>query len=167
MKFENVCLWNFFINSFYFNDWRGLKIKPKNFDFKKHVRMCFEFKQFYVVIIWVRIRLSIIENDESLTAQMADLLKHKMSSLLIEVTKSSDSDFFKKLIFLRSVSYDFGKWLDRKQKFMQRKQYEDAVICFRRIKNERKKTHTIAHIVEKNKRRQIFIANIELVRSYF
>lgn len=167
MEFENVFLWNFFINFFYSDGWRGLKTKPKNFDVKKHAEMCFKLKQFYVVIIRVCIRLSIFKNDEFLIAQMTDLLKQNVSSFLIEVTKLSDSDFFKKLIFLRSASYNLKKWSNRGQKFMQRKQYENAVICFRKTKNERGKTHTTAHIAEENEKRQIFIANTELFRSYF
>lgn len=50
---------------------------------------------------------------------------------------------------------------------MQRKQYKDTVICFRRAKDEREETYTIAHIAEKNKRRQVFIVNTELAKSYF
>ena len=167
MEFEDVFLWNFFTNSPYPSGWRGLKTKPENFDAKRHAGMCPELKQFYVAITRARIRLSIIESDESLAAQVADLLKHKVSSPLVEVTKSSDPDFLRELISLRSVSYDPGRWSDRGQELMQRKQYEDAVICFRRAKDERGETHTTAHIAEENGRRQASIANTGLARSYF
>lgn len=129
--------------------------------------MCFELKHFYVVITRARIHLSVIESDESLAAQVAELLKQNASSPLIEVTKSSNPDFFRELIFLRFVSYNLGRWSDRRQELMQRKQYEDAAICFRRAKDERRETHATAHIIEENGRRQAFVVNIELARWYF
>lgn len=50
---------------------------------------------------------------------------------------------------------------------MQRKQYKDAVFGVWIAKDKQKETHTTAHIVEKNKRRQAFTANTKLARSYF
>ena len=167
MEFEDVFLWNFFTDSPCPSGWRCLKTMPGNFDAKRHAGMCSELKHFYVAITRARIRFSIVESDESLAAQVADLLKQNTSSPLVEVTKSSDPDFLRELISLRSVSYDPGRWSDRGQELMQRKQYEDAVICFRRAKDERGETHATAYIAEENGRRQASVVNTGLARSYF
>lgn len=80
MEFEDVFLWNLFTDSLCSGGWRGLKTKSeKNFDAKRHIRMCSELKLFYVAITRARIRLSIIESNESLVAQMAELLKQNTS----------------------------------------------------------------------------------------
>lgn len=166
MEFEDVFLWNFFTDSPCPGGWRGLKTKSENFGAKRHVGLCSELKHFYVGITRARIGLSIIESDESLAAQVAELLKQNASPPLIKVTKSSDPDFLRELMFLRSVSYDPGRWSDRGQELMQRRQYEDAVICFRRAKDERGETHATAHIAEESGRRQASIVNTGLARLY-
>lgn len=167
MEFEDVFLWNFFTDSPCPNGWRCLRTKPEKIEAKRHAGMCSELKHFYVAITRSRIRLSIIESNESLAAQVADLLKRNGSSPLVEVTKSSDPDFLRELISLRSVSYDPRRWSDRGQELMQRKEYEDAAICFRRAKDERGEVHATAHIAEENGRRQASVVNIGLARSYF
>ena len=167
MEFEDVFLWNFFTDSPCPGGWRCLKTKPENFDTKRHAGMCSELKHFYVATTRARIRLSIIESDESLAAQVANLLNQNASSPLVEVTKSSDPDFLRELISLRSVSYDPGRWSDRGQELMQRMQYEDSVICFRRAKDERGETHATAYIAEENGRRQASVVNTGLAGLYF
>lgn len=167
MEFEDVFLWDFFTDSPCPGGWRCLKTKPENFDAKRYAGMCSELKHFYVAITRARIRFSIIESDESLAAQVADLLKQNVSSPLVEVTKSSDPDFLRELISLRSVSYDPGRWSGRGQELLQRRQYEDAVICFRRAKDGRGETHATAYIAEENGRRQASVVNAGLARSYF
>ncbi|KAL8732005.1 MAG: hypothetical protein Q9181_004094 [Wetmoreana brouardii] len=168
MEFEDVFLWNFFTDSPCPGGWRCLKTKPESFNAKRHAGMCSELKHFYVAITRARIRLSIIESDESLAAQVASILKQNASSSpLVEVTKSSDPDFLRELISLRSVSYDPGRWSDRGQELMQRKQHEDAIICFRRAKDERGETHATACIAEENGRRQASVGNTGLARSHF
>ncbi|KAL9606788.1 MAG: hypothetical protein Q9179_000078 [Wetmoreana sp. 5 TL-2023] len=167
MEFEDVFLWNFFTDSPCPGGWRCLKTKPEHLDAKRHAGMCSELKHFYVAITRARIRLSIIESDGSLAAQVANILDQNASSPLVEVTKSSDPDFLRELISLRSVSYDVGRWSDRGQELMQRKQHEDAVICFRRAKDERGETHATACIAEENGRRQASLGHTGLARSHF
>ena len=162
MEFEDVFLWNFFSDSSCAGGWRCLQ----KLDAKRYPGMCSELKHFYVAITRARIRLSIVESDEALAAQVADLLNRNGSPALVEVTKSSDPDFLRELISLRSVSYDPERWSDRGQELMQRRQYEDSAICFRRAKNERGEMHAAAHIAEENGRRQVSI-NTELATSYF
>ena len=170
MEFEDVFLWNFFTDSPCPGGWRcldTLKIKSGNFDSTKHAGMCSELKQFYVAITRARIRLSIIESEEALAARVADLLKQDMSSPLVEVTTSSDPDFLKELISLRSISHDPQRWLDRGWELMQRKQYEDAAICFRRAKHKRGETCATAYIFEEKGRRLASIDDAEAARDWF
>ncbi|KAI9674244.1 MAG: hypothetical protein M1829_003791 [Trizodia sp. TS-e1964] len=167
MEFDDVFLWNFFTDSPYPGGWRCLKTKLGDFDAKRHAGMCSELKHFYVAITRARIRLSIIESEEFLAAQVADLLNQRTPYPLVEVTKSSDSDFLRELISLRSVTYDPRRWSSRGQELMQRKQYEDAIICFRRAKDERGETHATAYIAEGHGRCQASLINTEYAMSYF
>ena len=170
MEFEDVFLWNFFTDSPYPSGWRcldTLKTKSGNFDSMKHAGMCSELKQFYVVITRARIRLSIIESEEALAAQVADLLKQDVSSPLVEVTTSSDPDFLKELISLRSISHDPKSWSDRGWELKQRKQYEDAAICFRRAKDKRGETCVTAYIFEEKGRRLASIDDAQAARDCF
>ncbi|ERF74595.1 hypothetical protein EPUS_00725 [Endocarpon pusillum Z07020] len=155
MEFEDVFLWNFFTDSPCPGGWRcldTLKTKSGKFDSKKYAAMCSELKQFYVAVTRTRIRLSIIESEEILAVRVADLLKHDVSSPLVEVTTSSDPDFLQELLSLRSVSHDPYKWSDRGHELMQRKQFDDAVICFRRAKDKGGETCTTAYIFEEKGR---------------
>jgi len=170
MEFEDVFLWKFFTDSPYPSGWRcldTLKTKSGNFDSTKHAGMCSELKQFYVVITRARIRLSIIESEEVLAARVADLLKQDVSSPLVEVTTSSDPDFLKELISLRSISHNPKRWSDRGWELVQRKQYEDAAICFRRAKDERGETCATAYIFEEKGRRLASIEDAEAARDCF
>ena len=170
MEFEDVFLWNFFTDSPYPSGWRcldTLKTKSGNFDSMKHAGMCSELKQFYVIITRARIHLSIIESEEALAAQVADLLKQDVLLPLVEVTRSSDPDFLKELISLRSISHDPTRWSDRGWELVQRKQYEDAAICFRRAKDERGETYATAYIFEENGRRLASIDDAEAARDSF
>ena len=170
MEFEDVFLWNFFTDSSCPGGWRcldALKTKSGKFDSIKHVGMCSELKRFYVAITRARIRLSIIESEEALAAQVADLLKQDKSSPLVEVTTSSDPDFLKELMSLRSISHDPKRWSDRGWELIQRKQYEDAAICFRRAKDERGELCTSAHIFEEKGRRLASINDTEAARRCF
>lgn len=170
MEFEDVFLWNFFTDSPCPGGWRcldTLKIRSGNFDSKKHTAMCSELKQFYVAVTRARIRLSIIESEEALAAQVADLLKQDLSSPLVEVTTSSDPDFLKELMSLRSISHDPGRWSDRGQELMQRKQYDDAVICFRKAKDKSGETRATAYIFEETGRRLASTGDAQAARDCF
>ena len=170
MEFEDVFLWNFFTNSPCPGGWRcldTLKTRLGNFDSKKHAAMCSELKQFYVAVTRARIRLSIIESEDALAARVADLLKQDVSSPLVEVTTSSDPDFLKELLSLRSISHDPERWSDRGQELMQRKQYDDAVICFRRAKDKRGETCATAYIFEEKGRRLASMGDAEAARDCF
>ena len=170
MEFEDVFLWNFFTDSPCPSGWRSLdtlKTKSGNFDYMKHAGMCSELKQFYVAITRTRIRLSIIESEEALAARVADLLKQDVSSPLVEVTTSSDPDFLKELISLRSISHDPKRWSDRGWELMQREQYEDAAICFRRAKDKRGEICATAYIFEEKGRRLVSSDDAEAARDYF
>lgn len=170
MEFEDVFLWNFFTDSPCPGGWRcldTLKTKSGNFDSMKHAAMCSELKQFYVAVTRARIRLSIIESEEALAARVADLLKQDVSSPLVEVTTSSDPQFLKELLSLRSVSHDPERWSDRGQELMQRKQYDDAVICFRRAKDKRGEVCATAYIFEEKGRRLASIGDAEAARDCF
>ena len=170
MEFEDVFLWNFFTDSPCPSGWRcldTLKTKSGNFDSTKHAGMCSELKQFYVAITRARIRLSIIESKEALALRVADLLKQDVSSPLVEVTTSSDPDFLKELISLRSISHDPKRWSDRGWELMQRKQHEDAAICFRRAKDKRGETCATAYIFEEKGRCLASIDDAEAARECF
>ena len=170
MEFEDVFLWNFFTDSPCPGGWRcldSLKTKSGNFDSMKHAGMCSELKQFYVAITRARIRLSIIESEEALAAQVADLLKQDLSSPLVEVTTSSDPGFLTELISLRSISHDPKRWSDRGWELMQRKQYKDSAICFRRAKDNRGETCATAYIFEEEGRRLASVDDAEAARDCF
>lgn len=170
MEFEDVFLWNFFTDSPCPGGWRcldTLKTASGNFDAKKHAGMCSELKHFYVAITRARVRLSIIESEETSATRVAELLRHDESSPLVEATKSSDADFFKELISLRFTSDDSGRWSARGQELLQRRQYEDAAICFRRAKDKRGETCATAFIFEEKGRRLASTDDIEGARGYF
>ena len=141
--------------------------KSGNFDSTKHAGMCSELKQFYVIITRARIHFSIIESEETLAAQVANLLKQSTSSPLVEVTTSSDPGFLKDLISLRSISHDPQRWSDRGRELTQRKQYDDAAICFRRAKDERGEACATAYIFEEKGRRLNSIKDVEVARGCF
>ena len=170
MEFEDVFLWNFFTDSPCSGGWRYLdtfKGESRKFDAAKHAGMCSELKNFYVAITRARIRLSIIEGEDTLAARVADLLKQNVSSPLVEVTRSSDPEFLEELISLRSISHDAKRWSDRGEELMQGKQYEDAVICFRRAKSEPGEAHAMACIFEERGRRSAAINDTEAAQACF
>ena len=129
--------------------------------------MCSELKHLYVAITGARIRLSVIESEDSLAARVADVLKQDHSSPLVEVTNSSNPDFIKELVSLRSIKHDPERWLARGQEFMQRRQYEDAAICFRRAKDKRGETCANAYISEERGRRFASIDKTEAAQVSF
>ena len=170
MEFEDVILWDFFTTSPYAGGWRcldALTSKSGNFDNKKHAGMCSELKHFYVAITRARIRLSIIETEEGLATGVAESLRRSESSPLVEVTRSSDPAFLKELTSLRSISQDPASWSARGQELMQRSQYEDAAICFRRAKNKRGETCATAYIFEEKGRRLASTEDIRTARECF
>lgn len=170
MEFDDVLLWNFFTDSPCPGGWRcldALKIKSGDFDSKKYAAMCSELKQFYVAVTRARIRFSIIESQDELAARVADILTHDASSPLVEVTKSSDPSFLQDLLSLRAISHDPERWSDRGHQLMQRKEYYDAAICFRRAKDKQGETCATAHIMEERGRHLASIGHMKTSRDYF
>ena len=129
--------------------------------------MCSELTQFYVAVTRARIRLSIIESEEALAARVADLPKHNILSPLVKVTTSSDPDFLKELLSLRSISYDPARWSYKGEDLIQRNQYDDAVICFRRAKDKRGETCATAYIFEEKERRLTSSNDADAARDCF
>ena len=170
MEFEDVLLCNFFTDSPCPGGWRcldSLKNKSGNFDPMKHAAMCSELKIFYVAVTRARIRLSIIESEDTLAARVVDVLMQDVSSPLVEVTRSSDQGFLKEFMSLGSISHDPEKWSQRGQEFMQRKQYDDAAMCFRRAKDKHGETCATAYILEEKGRRLASTGEAEAARGYF
>ena len=170
MEFEDVFLWNFFTDTLCPGGWRALCTlwtASGHFDAKKHTRMCSELKHLYVAITRARIRLSIVESEGSLAAQVAGVLKQDQSSPLVEVTNSSNPDFIKELVSLRSIKHDPERWSARGQEFMQRRQYDDAAICFRRAKDKCGETCANAYISEERGRRFTSAGKTEAARVSF
>ena len=163
MEFEDVFLWDFFTHTPCPSGWRCLDVlKTKSvqkFDSKKHAGMCSELKQFYVAITRTRLRLSIIESSETLATTVAEHLKQDESSPLVETKTSSDSDFLTELISLRSVSHDPKRWSERGEELMQRRQYGDAAICFRRANDEPREKRATAYKFEEQGWRLISTGN--------
>ena len=170
MEFEDVFLWNFFTDSPCPGGWRCLDALQRNlgeFDVKKYAGMCSELKHFYVAITRARYRLSIVESEATISAQVAEFLTHDLSSPLVEATKSSDANFLEELMSLRSISHDPQRWSDRGQELIQRKQFKDAAMCFRRAMDKRGETYATAFIFEEEGRRLVAIDKIKAAQPFF
>ena len=152
MEFDDVLLWNFFTDSAFPTGWRrvgALKNRSDDFDSRKYAAMCSELKLFYVSLTRARFRLSIIEADDTLALQVADILNRTAESRLVEVIRSSSQDFLQKLLSLRTTTKDPTYWSALGNQLLVNRSYAEAHKCFRIAKDKRGQSLAGAFLAEK------------------
>ncbi|OCL09185.1 hypothetical protein AOQ84DRAFT_221144 [Glonium stellatum] len=169
MEFDDVILWDFFTGCRCPASVRCLGALVKgaagDFDAKKHAALCSDLKHLYVAITRARIQLSIIESSESAVAPVVKLLTQDLPEPLVEVTgphHPNVSIFADKLKALRpGTSIDRRRWSLRGEQLMRQRNFNDALMCFRKARDHRGERIAQAHILEGEGRRCDAVDDVE------
>lgn len=179
MEFEDVIVWDFFTSSPDPSGVRSLKALTTDarstFDAQQHSGMCLELKNWYVASTRARMHLFFIERSQKATSSVVDLLTSGSSGSLIDVARPHEEDFPEKLKMLRpGTSVDPVRWSLRGDEFMLRENYEVAVWCFHKAKNQQREKIANAKLFEAKGRKcksendiQGFIQNFEAATELF
>lgn len=179
MEFDDVILWDFFASTSDPSGVRSLRALTADaqsaFDGQGHSGMCSELKNLYVAITRARIQFIMIESSEKAMVTIVDLLTSGPSGSLVDVTRPHDAGFAEKLKMLRpGTSIDPVRYSLRGEEFMQRGNYEEAIWCFHRAKDERGETIANGKLFEAKGREcqaqndvQGFIQNLEAAIRFF
>ncbi|KAI9892526.1 MAG: hypothetical protein M1814_001483 [Vezdaea aestivalis] len=135
MEFEDVMLYNFFTTTPYPGGWRELKASSQDqpvLNVQRYPGMCFELKQLYVAITRPRLRLCIFEDADDLPPEIARSLRNESGDCLVDLVHASDPGFDAHFSSFRASSDDQDKWSRQGQAHLQRKNYKEAALCFRR-----------------------------------
>ena len=141
MEFDDVIVWDFFTSSPDPSGVRRLNALTTDaratFDVQRHSGMYLELKNLYVATTRARIHLFFIEGSQKATSSVVDLLTSGSSGSLIDVARPHEEDFPEKLRMLRpGTSVDPVRWSLKGDDFMRRENYEVAVWCFHKAKNQ-------------------------------
>ncbi|KAI9731582.1 MAG: hypothetical protein M1834_004702 [Cirrosporium novae-zelandiae] len=158
MEFDDVILWDFFTGCPSPAGVRSLGAladgRSEGFNAKKHAVMCSNLKHLYVAITRARIKFSMIESSERAVAPVIKLFTRNPLKPLVEVARPHDSHFTDKLMELRpGTSVDPRRWSLRGEQLMQQRNFNDALMCFRKAKDHRGEKIAHAHVLEEEGRR--------------
>lgn len=151
MEFEDVVLYNFFTSSDHVRDFQVATNlpAPADFDGGKHIALCSELKQLYVAITRAQNRLWFFEKDEGNVKPMLNYWT--TGNPLVHVVYSSDNNIQEKLNQLRpSTKADPKIWSAKGYELIYKKDYENALFCFGRAKDNRGTSLANAFIAEKS-----------------
>ena len=178
MEFEDVILWNFFTECAEQSGLRSLRLLVREnatFDSKRYPSMCSELKHLYVAVTRARNQMFIVETSQSTGLTVQRLFEDEHGKSLVEVTRPELEDFSIRVEMMRpSTTVSSIGWAERAKDLMRRRMYQDAIMSFRRAKDQRGEKTAQAYLREeegRNCRAKLdqdgFMQNMNLASEYF
>jgi tetratricopeptide (TPR) repeat protein len=126
MEFDDVLIYNFFSDSKFTRWWllgsEESLSKYHGFDSKGDHELCSELKMLYVAVTRAKCQLFFIDDSDPIPS-------------LISFWQARELVDFSNLLHFTKVS-SAAEWDERGEEFFERKQYDEAIICFKRSKND-------------------------------
>ncbi|CAG8520792.1 11613_t:CDS:10, partial [Gigaspora margarita] len=138
MEFDVVLLYNFFKNSPARKKWRVIhSVLDKNekgtptFSHEKHCTLSSKFKQLYVAVTRARQRICIFDENDEYSDPIRSYWEQKG---LIEIIRDKDEiiTYVKKIAKKGNVE----DWKQQGEEFLEKENYEKAMFCFKKSRNE-------------------------------
>lgn len=129
MEFSDVLLYNFFAHSPAGLKWRVIE-GARNFSYENHYILCSELKHLYVAVTRARQHIWIFdENNES----SYPIQTYWERQGLVKIVGSKEEISTLPALAKKSTSHEWNK---RGKEFFERKQFDQAVLCFEKSGNE-------------------------------
>ncbi|KAH8146891.1 uncharacterized protein LAJ45_08970 [Morchella importuna] len=163
MEFEDVLLLDFFSTSKCSSAWRAAQSRSEDFNSIKHLAFCSELKQLYVAITRAQYRLWFFESD---SASAKDILT--LWAPDVEVVQNNDNNKHDKLAQLHpGKNANPEIWSRRGYQFIENKNYESALLCFRRANDSNGDKLTRALIVERKAKSHLVRGDEDISEEHF
>ncbi|CAG8439004.1 8533_t:CDS:10 [Acaulospora morrowiae] len=167
MEFCDVLLYNFFTDSPARSKWRvilsdleGYSKGTPIFSNEKHNIICSELKNLYVAVTRARHRLWILDDNSEQSEPILTYWKHHDLVSVIPNTEGLTN-----LALARKSNPE--EWNERGKTFFERKQYELAIICFEKSKDEKRRRLANAYHLRQIARTSIRNFDDETVKLKF